>query len=85
MCLSRILSSSNFSLNLSKKVFLSSLPLEKIKAIEKYDSKTKEFIENHLNIALRKVNGIDPFTYIQNISKKGIKNPHGIFTNMFHF
>ena len=43
----------------------------------------KQFIDDHLEIPVRKINEIDPFDYIQNWSKyKQTKNPHAQFTNI---
>jgi hypothetical protein len=45
------------------------------------DEKEKDFIETHLNIPLKKINGIDPFDYIQNWSQfLSVKNIHAQFT-----
>ena len=51
------------------------------------DPSLKEFIENHLDIPLRKINGIDPFNYIQNwgIKYKSTKNDNAQFSYIIDF
>ena len=45
------------------------------------DINTKEFINYHLDIPLKAINGIDPFDYIQNWSQyRQLKNPHAQFS-----
>ena len=47
----------------------------------KYDKTFQKVIDDHLQSPLKRINGIDPFSYIQNWSKfKGLKNPHAQFT-----
>ena len=47
-----------------------------------YDNKTQDFIEKHLDINIDKINGNDPFDFIQNlqIEFNAIHNKHGQFT-----
>ena len=47
-----------------------------------YNIKVQKFIENHLDIPLISIKGIDPFEYIQNIQLEfnSIHNKHGQFT-----
>ena len=45
------------------------------------DKNIQNFINNHLNIPIKSINNIDPFTFIQNWSKfRGVKNKHADFT-----
>ena len=47
------------------------------------DNSTKEFINTHLDIPLKAINGINPFDYIQNWSQyRRTKNPHAQFSNV---
>ena len=47
------------------------------------DKSSKEFINTHLDIPLKAINGIDPFDYIQNWSKyRQTKNPHAQFSSI---
>ena len=47
-----------------------------------YDNKTQQFIKDHFNINIDKINGSDPFDFIQNlqIEFNAIHNKHGQFT-----
>ena len=48
---------------------------------QNFTEEEKKFIEEHLNIPLKKINDIDPFDYIQNWSQfLSTKNPHAQFT-----
>ena len=47
----------------------------------KYDKTVQKVIDDHLQSPLKSINGIDPFSYIQNWSKfRGLKNLHAQFT-----
>ena len=55
--------------------------IKKNKFTENATISDQNFINSHLNIPLKKINGIDPFDYIQNWSKyKQTKNFHSQFT-----
>ena len=47
-----------------------------------YDNKTKDFIKEHLEVNLDKINGKDPFDFIQNLQKdfNAIHNKNGQFS-----
>ena len=47
-----------------------------------FDNKTQKFVEEHTNINIDKINGSDPFDFIQNlqIEFNAIHNKHGQFT-----
>ena len=47
-----------------------------------YDKKIQNFIDQHLNIPIKRINKIDPFEYIQSWSKfRHLKNIHADFTS----
>ena len=68
--------------NSSDQIVIKIRPNEECLSISPYKNKVYEFIQSHLDIPLKSINGTDPFDFIQNFGKyQTYKNRHAQFTN----
>ena len=56
--------------------------IEKSTCYDYYNENEKEFLKSHLNQYIKKINNIDPFSYIQNMNREftSLHNNHSTFT-----